>query len=211
MMMGRLRSDMERLANVFKIVVLAELERNAWIKLFKGSWQGLPIIGENDLDGVVQGLQETEECEEGICVFGRDKDPEKNIVRFVINAVDERDFLRISFYLHVLPVHDENARRIAAEIPCEVDALWETSQFLHDALIHRLSRKFVFISEFTKRNSIDIWNPQWFFLFSMVNRKRAFTALTKISLASVLTALLNCLLASTGRTCGIPSFFSPYG
>ena len=98
-------SCVESFANIFQEVCVAELYGLVLVHTVECSTNALVVIANNATKTVVCVSQFHEELSESKVVLTRHKDTNRNVVCFVVNAVDEWNLSVIAFYLYKLSIH----------------------------------------------------------------------------------------------------------
>ena len=102
-------SHFQGFADVLQEVDMAELDDDAGVHLTRCHANGFVVIADDSKEFVTGVLELREELHQRREVLRRCKQADRNIMRQVINAVDERNLPVISFYRNKLPVHHEEA------------------------------------------------------------------------------------------------------
>ena len=106
---GLLAADFEGSSDVFQEVDVAELDDDTGVDRSCCQADGFIVVADNAQEFVARILEFREELEQRLVVLRGCKQTNGNIVREIVDAVDERNLLVVALHCHVLPVHDEKA------------------------------------------------------------------------------------------------------
>ncbi len=104
-----LASHLQGLSNVLQKMDMAELDDDTRIDSNCCHANGFVVVADQCLQVIAGVLQLREVLEHRLIVLGRGKQADRNIVRQVIDAVDERNLSIIAFHCHELPVDNQEA------------------------------------------------------------------------------------------------------
>lgn len=136
-----LTAYLERSAEVFEEMNMAELGDDTGIYLLRRHADGCIVVADERLQIVACVFELREVPEHCLEVFRRCKDANGNVMREVVDAVDERNLLIVTFHLHIFPVHDEEAAEAFGIAVREGDliVMGKHIQFLHNSPIRRIN------------------------------------------------------------------------
>ena len=106
---GLFAADFERSPDVLEEMHMAELDDAAWVHIFGCHADGFVVIaneGQQFITGVLDLREELDEC---LVVLAESEHANRNVVREVIDAVDERNLAIVALHRHKLSIHDEEA------------------------------------------------------------------------------------------------------
>lgn len=88
---------------------VAELDDAAGVDLTSCQPDGFVVVADERLQVVAGVLKFREVLEHRLEILRRSKKTDRNIVRQVIDAVDEGNLAVVALHCHIFPVHDEEA------------------------------------------------------------------------------------------------------
>lgn len=128
----------------------------------------------------------------------------------IINPVNERNFLFVAFDGDIFAVHDEDAAEAegAAEGFGESRVLGEPVNLLFDLEKDLLAGEIMFIPELSKRQAVNVGNPEYWRPLAVREGKRARASLAEILTGAALSAFLDGMVALTAGTDMFPFFLT---
>jgi len=106
---GLLASHFERSSDVLEEMDMAELDDCVGVDLFRCHADGFVVVADKSLQVVAGVLQFGEELYEGLIILAWSEHANGNVMRQVIDAVDEGNLPIVAFDRHVLSIHHEEA------------------------------------------------------------------------------------------------------
>lgn len=167
------------------------------------------VIGNNHMERIAHPAEHAEEFFIRRLVFAGRKQATDDVVREVVNAVDEGDLFGVPAHLHIFCVHDADAAEARAVVGSELIGIWERAQFGDDARIGLCRRVPESIREFSDWHPVKIWHPQHRRLCGVIHGEPVPRS-TPISIHPAARSLLLRTYISAGCTPRILSFFSSY-
>lgn len=102
-------ADFEGSSDVLKEMHMTELDDATGVHISSRHADGFIVIADESKQFISGVLELREELHECLVVLRECEHANRNIVREVIDAVDERDLAIVSFHRHKLSIHDEEA------------------------------------------------------------------------------------------------------
>lgn len=106
---GFLASDFERLSNVLQKMHVAELDDDMGVDDSRRHADGFIVVADHGQQFVTGVLELCEKLQQRLVILRGCQHADGNIVRQVIDAVNERNLLLKAFHGYKLPIHDEKA------------------------------------------------------------------------------------------------------
>ena len=106
---GFVASHLERSSDVFEEVHMAELDYNPGVDCFRRHTDGFIVVADESKELIAGVLQFREELEQCLVVLAGSQHADRNVVREVINAVDEWNLAVVPFHRNEFPVYNEEA------------------------------------------------------------------------------------------------------
>lgn len=95
--------------DVLKEMHMTELDDDGGVDMLRRHANGFVVITNQCQKFVTGVLEFREKLHESLEVLGGSKQTDRNVMREVIDAVDERNLPVVTFHRHELPIHDEKA------------------------------------------------------------------------------------------------------
>lgn len=114
---------------------MAELDDDTGVDVTRCHANGFVVIADDAQQFVASVLELHEELHHGEKVLRRCEEADRNVMREVIDAVDERDLLLVAFYRHILPIDHQEATETFGVAVGEGDlvVVRQRIQFVHNA------------------------------------------------------------------------------
>lgn len=106
---GFLAADFERSSDVLKEMHVAELNNAVRVDISGRHADGFVVIADENIKLISGVLQLREELHESLVILAECEDANRNVVREIIDAVDEGNLTIITLHRYKLSVHDEEA------------------------------------------------------------------------------------------------------
>lgn len=106
---GLFAADFKCSSDVLKEMHMAELDDATWVHIFGCHADGFIVIADENLKLIAGVLELREELHECLIVLAESEHANRNVVRQVIDAVDERNLPIVAFHSYKLSIDDEKA------------------------------------------------------------------------------------------------------
>lgn len=120
---------------------MTELDDATWVHISGRHADGFVVIADECLQVVAGVLQFREELHESLVVLAESEHANRNIMREVIDTIDEGDLPIVTLYRHELSVHDEEAAETFRVAVRESDlvVVGQCFQFCNDPSVGRIN------------------------------------------------------------------------
>ena len=170
--------------DVLEEVHMAELWQDIGKDVLCGHSDGLTVITGHGDEWVVHILQLREELYPPLEALARCQETHGNVMRPVVDAVEQWNLPLVSLHLHVLPIHDEFSPESlpVAEIVCHIVVVGQGCQLPCDAPVGRPYAYGIVIGQRPDAGSLEVEIEERFLPFpAMINAEPASTILALVS------------------------------
>ncbi len=184
---GLFASHFERSSDVLEEVYVTELNDDAGVDLFRSQTDGFVVVADERLQVVAGIFELREELEHRLEILGWGEQADRDIVRQVIDAVDEGNLPVVSLHCHIFPVHDEEAAEALGVAVGERDlvVVGQCIQFGHERSVGRIN---ALADEGRKRASaraFEMQRQQRFCFAAMIDAETFAAIVTEMSFQTV--------------------------
>lgn len=205
-----LGSDPQVPPDILQIVIVAYLEHSMGKDLVESLFDACPVIDNHYPDVIAKGMQLLKKVRERHLILGNVQMTVGNIMGQIVDGVDERNLGRKAFDSYILAIDDEDTAETfgITERLGEERVVWQLVEFCNDPGVGLFARQLVFISKFSKRDSVDMFYPQGRERRNVVTSKDLLTDTTKKAMGTPTLTILDRFQASTAITTGAMFFLT---
>lgn len=182
-----LAADFQSPADVLEEMDVAELDDAARVDLTSCETDGFVVIADERLQVVAGVLEFREVLEHRREILRGGEQADRNIMRQVVDAVDEGNLSIVAFHGNELPVHDEEAAESlgVAVAECDRVVVRESIQFARQRSVGRLNALADASRERTGACTFEMQRQQWFWFAAMIDTETLPAIVTEVSFETV--------------------------
>ena len=181
---GLFASYFERSSDVLQEMDVAELDDDAGVDLRGRETDGFVVIADERLQIVAGVLEFREELEHCLEIFRWSEHADGNVVRQVIDAVDERNLPIVAFHSNELSIDNKEATETFGIAVGERDLVIvrESIQFAHERSVGGINALADACSECAGARALEMCQQDWLFRRAVINTETCTAILAPISL-----------------------------
>lgn len=210
---GFLAPDLERPPDVLEEMHMTQLDDDAREDVSGCHPDGFVIVTGDGDERVVRILELLEVLHPGLKALGGSEEADRDIVRQVVDAVEERNLLLVALHGYVLAVHNEGApESLPVAVPGgDVIVVGELLKLRNKARIRPIEASVDSRSERSDTRTLEVEVEERFCLFpAMIHAEPAPAIIAQVSLQSIAGAFPPGVEASTGFAGNAVASGSPF-
>ena len=178
---GFFTAGLERSANVLQEMNMADLHDAAGEHVLRSHTDGIIFIAGDRAERVTHILELCEELHHCLEILRGSEQADRNVMREVIHAVDERDLLIVAFHRHVLSIdHKRSTETLGIAVPLgDFIIVWDGGQFLHELSVRPADAFAIIRGKRTNAGTFQMRREHRFWRTAVIDAEPPITSLTE--------------------------------